>query len=159
ALARGPPGRPRGFAARRRSGASRRPDRSGPARPHALAAFLTLVSAAALAVILGALLAAESPATRVEPWKPAGVSSPQFESHAAVDPITGAFYFVRSSPGFEGWRIRVSRCGENGWSEPREPDFAGDGVEADPFFAADGRTLYFISTRSTDGVKRRDLDL
>jgi len=117
------------------------------------------VSAAALAVILGALLAAESPAARVEPWKPAGVSSPQFESHAAFDPITGDFYFVRSSPGFEGWRIRVSRCGKNGWSEPREPDFAGDGVEADPFFTADGRTLYFISTRSTDGVKRRDLDL
>ncbi len=95
----------------------------------------------------------------VEPWVPAGVSSPQFESHAAFDPLTGDFYFVRSSPSFEGWRIFVSRCGPKGWSAPAPPAFAGDGLEADPYFTADGRTLYFISSRSTDGVKRKDLDI
>ena len=39
------------------------------------------------------------------------------------------------------------------------PIFAGDGVEADPWFTSDGRHLYFISTRSTDGVRREDLDI
>ena len=39
------------------------------------------------------------------------------------------------------------------------PQFAGDGVEADPWFTSDGHSLYFISTRSTDGVKRKDLDI
>jgi WD40 repeat protein len=92
-------------------------------------------------------------------WKPAGISSPQFESHPAFDPKTGDLYFVRSSPQFTGWRILMSRCTKTGWSAPASPGFAGDGVEADPFFTADGRTLYFISTRSLNGVKRRDLDI
>jgi hypothetical protein len=95
----------------------------------------------------------------VVPWKPAGISSPLFESHAAFDPRNGDFYFVRSSPRFEGWRIFVSRCGPGGWSKPEPPAFAGDGVHADPFFTPDGGVLYLISTRSTDGVRRKDLDI
>ena len=94
----------------------------------------------------------------VTPWQPSGISSPQFESHAAFDPINGDFYFVRSSPSFEGWRILVSHCGPKGWSKPGPAAFAGDGVEADPYFASP-RVLYFISTRSTDGVERKDLDI
>src|SRR6187431_1335441 len=82
-----------------------------------------------------------------KPWKPAGISSPQFESHAAFDPRTGDLYFVRSSPKFEGWLIFVSQCTARGWSDPVPPIFAGDGVEADPWFTSDGRHLYFISTR------------
>lgn len=95
----------------------------------------------------------------VTPWAPPGISSAQFESHAAFDPRNGDLYFVRSSPKFERWRILVSRCGASGWSDPLPPVFAGDGVEADPWFTPDGRSLYFISTRSTDGVKRKDLDI
>ncbi len=113
----------------------------------------------ALAWVIGGFHAAASEAADVHPWKPAGISSAQFESHAAFDPRTGDFYFVRSSPNFEGWRILVSRCGEEGWSPPRDPVFAGDGLEADPYFTLDGGTLYFISSRSTDGVKRVDLDI
>ena len=109
---------------------------------------------------LGALsLLATSAMAQVVPWTPAGISSPQYESHAAFDPLNGDFYFVRSSPQFEGWRILRSHCDAQGWSKPAEPSFAGDGVEADPWFSPDGRTLYFISTRSTDGVKRKDLDI
>ena len=98
-------------------------------------------------------------ATEVKRWKPAGISSPLFESHAAFDPRNGDLYFVRSSPAFEGWRIFVSRCTPQGWSKPEPPVFAGDGVEADPYFTADGRTVYFISTRSLNGQKRKDLDI
>ena len=68
-------------------------------------------------------------------------------------------YFVRSSPQFQGWRILMSRCTAAGWSAPEPPPFAGDGVEADPFFTPDGRSLFFISTRSTDGIKGRGLDM
>ena len=83
--------------------------------------------------------AAARPAMSVTPWKPRGISSAQFESHAAFDPLrTGELYFVRSSPSFEGWRILTSRCGADGWSAPRDAPFAGDGVEADPYFTADG---------------------
>ena len=114
-------------------------------------------------VLLAALFTAASPmmaaSATVEPWKPAGVSSPQFESHPAFDPVNGDFYFVRSSPSFEGWRIFVTRCGGSGWSKAEPWPLAGDGLEADPWFTADGRTLWFISSRSTDGVKRKDLDI
>jgi WD40-like Beta Propeller Repeat len=109
--------------------------------------------------LLAASMSCVSLAADVEAWKPQGISSPQFESHAAFDPVTGELYFVRSSPKFEGWRIFVSRCGDKGWTTPREPAWAGDGVEADPFFTKDGKSLYFISTRSVDGKKKTDLDI
>jgi Tol biopolymer transport system component len=108
--------------------------------------------------MLGALLvlaAASAPAV----WAPANITSPQFESHAAFDPLTGDLYFVRSTPQFTGWRILVSRCQPSGWTAPVDAPFAGDGVEADPVFTDGGRTMWFISTRSTDGVHREDLDI
>ena len=96
----------------------------------------------------------------VVPWQPARISSPLFESHAAFDPRSGDLYFVRSAKDFSGWRILTSSCGKDGWSEPRPPAFAGDGVEADPWFTPDGKALYFISTRSTDGVHEpKNLDI
>jgi hypothetical protein len=116
------------------------------------------------AVLLAAALpicasSAEPAQPVVESWAPPPISSAQFESHPAFDPWNGDFYFVRSSPEFKGWRILVSRCTSSGWSEPVSPSFAGDGVEADPFFFDEGRSLYFISTRSTDGIQRQDLDI
>ncbi|TBR39222.1 TolB family protein [Dyella terrae] len=92
-------------------------------------------------------------------WAPSAISSPMFESHGAFDPVDHAFYFVRSTPQFKGWRIMVSHCQDDGWSTPLDASFAGDGVEADPFITPDGKHLYFISTRSTDGVHRKDLDI
>jgi hypothetical protein len=113
-----------------------------------------------LAVIgSGLIVPARGNTPEVVPWKPGNISSPMFESHAAFDPLTSDLYFVRSSPQFTGWRIFVSHQTPQGWSAPESPSFAGDGVEADPFFTPDGRSLYFISTRSTDGVKHKDLDL
>ncbi|WP_386755999.1 TolB family protein [Lysobacter yangpyeongensis] len=90
---------------------------------------------------------------------PAHISSAQFESHAAFDPRTGDLYFVRSSPEFRGWHLMLSKCRPSGWSDPQPPAFAGDGQEADPWFTPDGAHLYFISSRSDDGVKRDDLDI
>jgi hypothetical protein len=100
-----------------------------------------------------------APALDVARWAPAAITSDQFESHPAFDPRTGDLYFVRSSPEFRGWRILVSRCGADGWGAPTSPPFAGNGVEADPYFTPDGRHLYFISTRTSDGVTRRGLDV
>jgi len=98
-------------------------------------------------------------AVTVEPWAPQNISSAKFESHAAFDPRTGDLWFVRSNPDFSGWRLFVSQCTAKGWSEARPAPIAGDGVEADPWFTPDGKTLWFISSRSTDGIKRADTDI
>ncbi|MDQ2869334.1 MAG: hypothetical protein M3S32_01230 [Acidobacteriota bacterium] len=114
---------------------------------------------AAMTLLALSIPASPLPAADVRPWKPAGISSPLFESHAAFDPRTRDLYFVRSSRKFSGWRILVSRCGPGGWEAPRPPVFAGDGVEADPFFTPDGRSLYFISTRSQGAAPKKNLDV
>ena len=125
----------------------------------------TATLCATIVVVVAAFpfpVAADSPqpdARGVVPWVPEGISSDRFESHPAFDPRNGDLYFVRSTPSFSGWRIFTSHCGADGWSMPQPPPFAGDGVEADPWFTSDGRSLYFISTRSTDGIRREDLDL
>lgn len=109
---------------------------------------------------MSALLAASGGfPDQVTPWKPANISSPKFESHPAFDPRTGDLYFVRSNPQFQGWRIMVSHCTDQGWSQPEKWASAGDGVEADPFFTPDGKSMYFISTRSVNAVKRTNLDI
>jgi hypothetical protein len=112
-------------------------------------------------VLAGALVLVATPswADGVERWSPANISSPQFESHAAFDPERGDLYFVRSAPDFTGWRLMVSRCTQAGWAPPQPPSFAGAGLEADPFFADGGRTLYFISTRKTAAMRSSDLDI
>lgn len=92
-------------------------------------------------------------------WTPPAIPSPLFESHGAFDYTHDDFYFVRSSREFRGWRIMVSHCGKGGWETPVDASFAGDGVEADPFITSDGKHLYFISTRSTDGQRHKDLDI
>jgi len=115
----------------------------------ALGGMALAAAGAGAAVAAGAGAAG---AADVRPWKPAGISSPEFESHAAFDPRTGDLYFVRSTTKFSGWRIFVSQCTAGGWSTPQPPPFAGNGVEADPWFTPDGRSLYFISTRPAEAA-------
>lgn len=123
-------------------------------------AFRTPASRPARCLLIGLCFAmplhAEAPVTH---WTPAAISTPLFESHGAFDYTRNDFYFVRSSRDFRGWRIMVSHCGESGWDTPVDASFAGDGVEADPFITPDGKHLYFISTRSTDGQRHADLDI
>lgn len=110
-----------------------------------------------LLLSLLAVAAAPAPAPRL--WSVPPVSTDQFESHPAFDPRTGDLWFVRSSPQFRGWRLKVSRCTRSGWSTASDAPIAGDGVEADPWFSRDGRAVWFISTRTSDGVKGRGLDI
>src|ERR1700742_2299107 len=103
-------------------------------------------------VLLAASLLSAGPAMAGEPatlWAPKGISSDRFESHAAFDPRTGDLWFVRSAPDFTGWRLFVSSCGPKGWTEARPSPISADGVEADLWFSPDGRTLWFISNRTT----------
>jgi hypothetical protein len=115
-----------------------------------------MLRVAALAFLVSACASADV----FERWSAPPISSDQYESHPAFDPRTGDLYFVRSTPAFSGWRIFVSACDDRTRTAPQPAPFAGtDGVEADPFFTPDGNTLYFISSRSENGVAQRDLDI
>jgi hypothetical protein len=109
------------------------------------------------AAVLDLLAARPGPAA--EPWAPPAVSSPMWESHPAFDPWTGDLYFVRSDKTFAGWRILTSRCTDHGLAAAVDAPFAGPGLEADPWFAPGGRTLFFISTRATGARSSKDLDI
>lgn len=142
-----------------RPGSRKRPEPRRLSRPASLSKP-SLTAATLLAVFAGAAAPHLAPALeRVESWTPKGVSSELFESHPAFDPQTGDLYFVRSSKSFSGWRILTAHCEANGWSVSHDAPFAGKGVEADPYFTTDGRTVYFISTRATGSTLSRDLDI
>lgn len=107
----------------------------------------------------GGLLGAASPTVTVERWKVPAIDSPMWESHPAIDPLTGDLWFVRGNKDFSGWRIKVSRCVGGKWSAPADSPIAAPGLEADPWFTPDGKTLYYISTRATGEMKSAAFDI
>lgn len=88
-----------------------------------------------------------------------GISSSMWESHPAIDPINGDFWFVRSDQTFSGWRIFSSQCTAGKWSAPKAIQLAGPGIEADPWFSPDGKTVWFISTGRSGSRRSAELDI
>ncbi|MGO1071522.1 TolB family protein [Lysobacter sp. CA199] len=99
------------------------------------------------------------PVSEPQRWAPPNIASDQYESSPAFSPDGRELYFMRSDRQFAQWRILRSRCGPDGWSSPQPPEFAAEraGLDADPFVAADGRRLYFVSARHDP--QGEDLDI
>lgn len=116
-----------------------------------------LASSVLLFGMAGTVAAAAVP--QVHPWAPPAVSSDQWESHPAFDPLTGDLWFVRSDKNFAGWRILVSHCSGGTWTKPMPMPFAAPGLEADPHFTPDSKRFYFISTRATGSMHGAALDI
>lgn len=106
---------------------------------------------------MGAMASAGTPA--VERWLSAASSSSDWESHPAIDPRTGDLWFVRGDKSFAGWRLMVARCVNGRRARPEPPSIAGPGLEADPWFSADGGSIWFISTRLSRSNRSSDLDI
>ncbi len=113
---------------------------------------------AAVLVIYSGIALGREP-LHVERWVLPNVASPMWESHSALDPRTGDLWLVRSDRNFSGWRLYTARCQGGQWSPPQPSPIAGDGLEADPWFTADGNTLWFISTRASGETKSAALDI
>lgn len=109
-------------------------------------------------LVAAAIWAAGVAAEPVSTWN-AALSSPLWESHPAVDPVTGDIWFVRSSRDFSGWKLFRSSCRSGRLTEPAAETIAGPGLEADPWFTPDGRTMLFISTGEKGGMGSQDLDI
>ncbi len=114
---------------------------------------------AGVIVAIVCCVAAPASTLTVERWALPGISSSTWESHPALDPRTGDLWFVRSDTSFAGWRILTARCRGGVWSDPAPTPIAGPGLEADPWFTADGESVWFISSRATGSTTSDALDI
>lgn len=87
------------------------------------------------------------------------ISTEGWESHPALSPDGQLLLFVKSDANFGDWKILEARRTKDGWSKPAMASFSGQYLDADPFFSADGRTLYFISDRPAPGKIGSDRDI
>jgi Tol biopolymer transport system component len=101
--------------------------------------------AACAIAIAGAAGGAETPAR----WTPHAIASDQYESSPAFTPDGREMFFMRADTRFQNYRLLWSRCANGAWTPPEPPPFAAAPpvLEADPFVSADGRHLYYVSTR------------
>jgi hypothetical protein len=92
-------------------------------------------------------------------WTPPAVSTSGYEASPSFSPDGRAMYYVAADERFGGWRILRSRCAGGHWraGEPVEFGAAPPALDADPFVAADGRRIYFVSTRHDPA--NEDLDI
>lgn len=96
-------------------------------------------------------------------WTPGAISSEEYESSPAFTPDGHEMFFMRADKGFQNYRLLWTRCERTGWSQPVAPPFASRPpvLEGDPFVTADGKRVYFISSRRAheSGLGNEDLDI
>jgi hypothetical protein len=95
-------------------------------------------------------------------WTPPALATDQYESSPTFSPDGLEMFFFRGDPTFSRYRLFQSRCVAGRWSAPTSPAFAAPASvdEADPAFSADGRRLYFVSSRDDPRPRgQADLDI
>jgi Tol biopolymer transport system component len=94
-------------------------------------------------------------------FAPGVVSTGDIEFGPAFEPDGKTVYFSKGSPGVRrvSW-IVVSRFVAGAWTAPEIAPFSGRYSDLDPTLSPDGKTLFFASTRPTEGTAPRpDFDL
>lgn len=92
-------------------------------------------------------------------WTPPAISSDQYESSPTFTPDGREMFFMRADKRFQNYRLLWSRCENGAWTVPVAPSFAALApvLEADPFVTADGKRLYYVSSRQAKTAD--DLDI
>jgi len=120
------------------------------------------IAIALAAVLLGRAAAAQTGAAPVPRLLAPGViSTGDIEFGPALSPDGKTLYFCKGSPGNRRvmW-IVVSRLENGAWTTPEVAPFSGRYTDIDPTFSPDGRSLFFASTRPTEGIEpKKDFDL
>ena len=115
------------------------------------------------ALLVSAALAAAAPIGEGAPkvWTPRALSSADYEATPTFSGDGRELYFMRADPAFRRYSLLVSRCGAAGWSAPEAPPFARPlpVFDGDPHLSADGRRLWFISTRQNTAAGDEDFDI
>jgi hypothetical protein len=110
------------------------------------------------ATLLGA------PPDTLPPFGVGVFSTGAYELTPTFAPDGRSAYFTVSTPAYGRLHVIMESRFEGGrWGAPRVAPFSGRWGDADPMFAPDGRTLWFISKRPTgqgaDTVARRHFDI
>ena len=95
-------------------------------------------------------------------WTPPSLATNQYESTPTFSPDGNEMLFFRGDPAFSRYQLFQSRCADGRWSEATTPPFASPTSvdEADPSFTADGRRLYYVSSRGDPRPREQaDLDI
>jgi len=92
-------------------------------------------------------------------WTPPSISSDQYESSPTFTPDGREMYFMRADAAFGKYRLMSSRCEAGAWTIPAPASFSAPSpaLEADPFVTADGKRLYYVSSRHD--ASHEDLDI
>lgn len=108
-----------------------------------------------------ALAVAAAASTAPVRWTPERVSTDQYESSPSFSPDGRTMVFMRANPQFSAYRLLQSDCGPTGWQAavPLAISAPPPASEADPFITADGRQLWFVSSRAFAGKRGDDLDI
>jgi hypothetical protein len=80
-------------------------------------------------------------------FQPGVISKGDYESHPCFSPTGDTLYFIKCSYDLNVSAICVSYLRNKRWSAPQIVSFSGKYMDADPFVAKDGKTLYFMSNR------------
>jgi Tol biopolymer transport system component len=118
-------------------------------------------TAFALAAVLLSRAAAGQTPSVPRLLAPGVISTGDIEFGPALSPDGKTLFFCKGSPGNKRvmW-IVASRLENGAWTAPEIAPFSGRYTDIDPTFSPDGKSLFFASTRPTDGVEpRKDFDL
>ncbi len=85
---------------------------------------------------------------------PSIIDGPGGEAWLTRHPDGRVIVFGRHDENFRNHRLFMTRLVGDRWTEPVQLPFTRDVDGSAPHFAPDGRSLLFVSTRSTDGVAR-----
>ncbi len=112
----------------------------------------------ACAPVVATLLTGASRATPVL-WAPEALSSAEYDATPTFSADGAEVFFMRADAGFRTYRLMQARCEAGRWTPPQPVAFAArpPAMDADPFLTADGRRLYFISTRQAPEKEAFDI--
>ena len=105
-----------------------------------------------------------SASARAEPelFAPDVISTGDDESHPTFSPDGDTLFFLKNTPLFDHWTVLVTSFEDDEWSRPVVAPFSGQYADADVVFTGDGKRIYFVSNRPTDGSSgeaRTDTDI
>lgn len=118
--------------------------------PRSTALFVVLLAVSVFGQkteVLQGILPLNQPVSEPAIFAPNVVSTQDYEAAAEFSPDWKSIYFVKSTPDFNYWTVVFSQYQNGRWNEPQVAPFSGRYSDADPFFTADGKRMFFISRR------------